>query len=259
MDWIHFEKIMEVKHIYKINNNSSKSLVLFGSCHMSTMGFMLNRLLDYKYNIYIILSWLFKKKGIEKFNMKEINDEIQKYVSSCDIFIYHRHIKDYEVYASKIDTFTNSNCFKFCIPNFKLKYTENINDYKKSLDILKSSISNSDFPEFNFIIERCKEIIFFNMPEHPTHYLLFLQSEAIMNKILNNGHTISIGNFHDPKNRFYFEDFFFVLLPGVIGITDEMNKNTNIKIDAEYYDVFLYNRYFDPLNGTLIYKSKIQI
>ena len=34
MNWTDFESIIEKEHIYEINNNSTKSIVLFGSCHM---------------------------------------------------------------------------------------------------------------------------------------------------------------------------------------------------------------------------------
>jgi hypothetical protein len=237
MNWNVFEETMVKKHICKINNNSTKSIVLFGSCHMSTIGFMLNRLLDYKYNIYIILSWLFEKKGIENFNMIQINNKIKKYVSKCDIFIYHLHVNNYGVNASNITSLLKENCLKLCIPNYRLDYTKNTNEFKKSLQILDYLIQNSNFPEFNFVIENHKDIMFFNTEEHPTHYLLFLQSEAITNRILNNGQTICIGNYYDPKNRAYFEDFYLVILPGKKEITNEINKNTNIKIDAEYYDI----------------------
>jgi hypothetical protein len=237
MNWNDFEKKIEEKYIYKIHNHSSKIIVLFGSCHMSTIGFMLNRLLDYKYNICIILSWFFEKKGIENFNMQKINKKIQKYVSKCHVLIYHKHIKDYGVYASNITSFTNKNCLQLCVPNYRLDYTKNMNDFQHSLLILDYIIKNSDFPEFNFIIENYKNIIFFNSPEHPTHYLLFLQSKAITNIILNNGQKICMRNYYDPKNRTYFEDFHLVILPGKETITNEINQNTDIKIDAEYYDI----------------------
>jgi len=231
-----FESIIEKENIYKINNNSRKSIVLFGSCHMSTIGFMLNRLLDYKYNIYIILSWFFEEKGIENFNMKEINNTIQKYVSECDVLIYHNHINDYGIYASKIDSFINSNCLKLSIPNYRLDYTKSKDEFQHSLLVLEYVIANNDFPEFKFIIENYKNIIFFNVPKHPTHYLLFLQSEAITNRLLNNGQKICIGNYYDPKNRTYFEDFTIIILPGRTIIDDTISSNTDIKIDAEYYD-----------------------
>jgi hypothetical protein len=236
MDWSDFENILGQQHIYKINNNSAKSIVLFGSCHMSTIGFMINRLLNYEYNIYIILSWFFESKGIQNFNMEKINNSIQNCISNCDVLIYHTHIKDYGVYASKILSFTNQKCLKLCVPNYRLDYTKSANEFNNSLHILDYNIQHSDFTEFKFIVDNYKEIIFFNIPEHPTHYLLFLQSEFITNKILKNGQTITIGNYYDPKNRNYFKDFKYVILPGRQTITDEINMNTNISKNAEYFD-----------------------
>jgi hypothetical protein len=56
MNWVDFETNLLHKHIHIINNNSNKNIVLFGSCHMATIGYMLNRLLNYEYNIHIIIS-----------------------------------------------------------------------------------------------------------------------------------------------------------------------------------------------------------
>ena len=78
--------------------------------------------------------------------------------------------------------------------------------------------------------------MFFNTTNHPTHYLLFLQSEYIVNKILKSGETISIGNYFDEKNREYFKDFKYVTLPGKECINDEITAITGIKKDANYFD-----------------------
>ena len=78
--------------------------------------------------------------------------------------------------------------------------------------------------------------MFFNTINHPTHYLLFLQSQYIVNKILKNGQTISIRNYYDKKNRIYFKDFKYITLPGKELVNDEINKITGIKKNAEYFD-----------------------
>jgi len=102
MDWLDFESILLDKNIHTLNNNSKKNIVLFGSCHMATIGYILNKLLNYKYNIHIIISWFFENKGVEKFDMNSINNRITDLVSNCDIFIYHLHINDYSVNAVKL-------------------------------------------------------------------------------------------------------------------------------------------------------------
>jgi hypothetical protein len=75
--WPDFENGLFEKHIHTINNKSTKNIVLFGSCHMSTIGYMLNKLLNYEYNIHIIISWFFNDKGIENFDMYNINNRIK--------------------------------------------------------------------------------------------------------------------------------------------------------------------------------------
>ena len=238
IDWITFEDILIDKHINTIDNNSEKNIVLFGSCHVATIGYMLNKLLNYKYNIHIIISWFFENKGIEKFNMNDINNRINNLVSNCDVFIYHIHINDYNVNATKLPSLVNEKCLKLILPNYRLDYTNNdVNNFNQSLQILKYHISNSSFSDFNLITDNYKDIIFFNTTNHPTHYLLFLQSEYIVNKIFKNEETISIGNYYDKKNREYFKEFKYVTLPGKEYINDQINKITGIKMDADYFDI----------------------
>jgi hypothetical protein len=95
----------------------------------------------------------------------------------------------------------------------------------------------SSFPEFNFIIDNHKNIIFFNTTNHPTHFLLFLQSESIQNIILNNGKIIGINNYFDQNNRNYFKQFNdYVILPGKEPITYEIQSNTGINMNGDYFD-----------------------
>jgi len=241
MNWSHFESDLFNKYIHTINNNSSKNIVLFGSCHMSTIGYMLNKLLNYKsneYNIHIIISWFFEKNGIEKFDMKKINDNIGYLVSTCDVFIHHPHINDYSVNATILPSITKDSCLKLIIPNYRLDYTSEQSKFSKSLNILSYHILNSSFPEFSFVFENYKNIIFFNTPNHPTHYLLFLQTEAIRNRILNEGGNINIHYYFDNNNRNYFKqiDNNYVYLPGKESITHNISTNTGININADYFD-----------------------
>ena len=234
MEWIDFEKILMTNHIYTINNNSSLDIVLFGSCHMATIGFILNKLLNYNYNIHIIISWFFEKEGIENFDMNNINNRIQNIISKCCLFIHHSHIHEYGIDATKLPNIVNNNCFKLLIPNYRLDYS--CNNYLESLNTLKYHIDSSSFPEFNFIVDNHKTIRFFNTPNHPTHYLLFLQTQAIVNKILKNNIFINLNHYYDNTNRNKFKEFNYVKLPGKENITDEISKKTGILINSDYFD-----------------------
>ena len=239
MNWLEFEEDLLNSHIHTLNNNSSKNIVLFGSCHMATIGYMLNRLLNYEYNIHIIISWFFQNKGIEKFDMNNINNRIHDIVSKCDVFIYHMHINDYDVNATKLPGLVSPQCLKLIVANYRLDYTNSdVDKFNDSLKILNMHILESSFPEFKFITNNYKNIMFFNTTNHPTHYLLFLQSEYITNKILNNGQVVNIGNYYDEKNRSYFKDFKYVTLPGKEVVNDEISRVTDIKKDADFFDSF---------------------
>jgi len=236
MDWLDFESILLDKNIHTLNNNSKKNIVLFGSCHMATIGYILNKLLNYKYNIHIIISWFFENKGVEKFDMNSINNRITDLVSNCDIFIYHLHINDYSVNAVNLPLLVNKKCINLVVPNYRLDYTNSKDEFNKSLTILNYHIISSSFPEMNFIIDKYKDIMFFNTVNHPTHYLLFLQSQYIVNKILNNNQSISINNYFDGNNRSYFKKFSYIILPGKEIVNDEISNVTGIKKDADYFE-----------------------
>jgi hypothetical protein len=235
MLWEDFDREIYDKHIYSFENNSNLNIVLFGSCHMASIGFYLNKLLDYKYNVHIIISWYYKEKRFNEDTLKKINSRIHDLLSKCDYFLYHIHINDYDVYASTITSFLLEKCIKYIVPNYHLDYTTS--NYDKSLTILKYHINISSFSEFEFIIQYHKEICFFNTPLHPTHYLLFLQSQSIVNKILNRSHIITINDYYSLDNRIFFKEFPTVRLPGREIITDEITNMTGILGNADYYDI----------------------
>ena len=156
-------------------------------------------------------------------------------MNQCDFFLYHIHIHDYEVYASIITSFLSEKCIKYIVPNYQLDFTTS--NYEKSINILKYCIDISNFTEFDFIIQHHKEVCFFNTPLHPTHYLLFLQSQSITNKILNKDHIITINDYYDINNRNLFKEFTTVYLPGRDIITNEISNMTGISVNSDYYDI----------------------
>lgn len=238
MEWNDFHNCLLKSHIYTINNNSELDIVLCGNCQMATIGFILNKLLDYKYNIHIIISWFFENNGLDNFNMIEINRKIKNILSKCSIFIYHLHINDYGIDATILPNIVDNNCLKLIVPNYRLEYYSD--NYLKSLDILKNNIQNSNFNEFNFIIDNHKIVNFFNTSVHITHYLLFLQSQAIVNKILNNNNIITMNDYYDTNNRLYFKQLNYIILPGKENITNDISLKTGIKVDSDFFDHFHY-------------------
>ena len=246
IDWVDFEKKIFDFPYFTINNNSKRKIVLFGNCHMAPIGFFLNSLFNRQYNIHIIISWFFDKHGLEKFDMKEINNKISSLVSNCDIFIFHQHVKSYGINAETIDKLVSTSTKVFKIPNLRLTYDVDTKEsYLKSLNILNQSIINSDFKEFVFIIDNIKNIHFFNTPEHPTHFILFLLSKSIKNKIFNTyktninpvNVTICIGDYFNPVMRMNFKKIdSYVILPGRELITEKIQDITDIKMDGDYFD-----------------------
>jgi hypothetical protein len=133
----------------------------------------------------------------------------------------------------------NSNAKKIQIPNMRLDYhTLNKNDFDHSLERLEHSIKNSDFSDFSFICKSISDIQFFNTPEHPTHYIMFLIAKSIISKINNDKYeNMSIASYQNPKNKERFKKLEkYVLLPGRVIITEEISKITNISMNAEYFD-----------------------
>jgi hypothetical protein len=246
IEWIDFENKLFESTYFTINNNSKKKIVLFGNCHMATIGFFLNYLFNEQYDIYIVISWFFDKNSYDKFNMTKVNKNILNLLSKCDIFVYQQHIKDYGVQADIINTLINEKATVIKIPNLRLLFDSTINEeYSKSVNMLKDSIDNSDFKEYNFVIDNLTEIQFFNIPEHPTHYLLFLLSKSIKIHILKQSNyimklfynPISIEDYFSTKNRSAYKMIpNYVILPGKISITNEICNITGIKLNSDYFD-----------------------
>jgi len=239
MKWEEFESTLKNEPIYTINNNTPKNIVLFGNCHITTIGFILNHLLNKEYNIHIILSWYCDKIGFDHFNMEYINDKITNLVKHCDVFIYQKHIKDYGINATNINNGVKPSSITLLLPNFHLSFHSiDLAEYNRSLQMLDYNIINSDFKDFYFLIEH-KYIRFFNIPEHPTHYILFLLSTCIYSKIKDSVYTpCSIHKYNDIRLRhnFLHLGIDYVKLPGKINITEENSKISGIPVNCDYFD-----------------------
>ncbi len=240
IEWIDFEKHFYKNSYYKIDNGCLETIVLFGNCQMAPIGFFLNYIFQNKYNIIIILSWFFDKYNFEhEFNMNKINNDIQNAIYYSSFFIYHKHCNDYLVNASNIDSYVSNYTKVFQIPNLQLYYNSpSPKIVEDSILKLSNNISDSDFKEFSFIVNNMRSIIFFNTPEHPTHYLLFMLAKAIYFKIEMPQIVVDISMYFNEENRKHFNHMYnFVLLPGHVKLTDEMKKVTGISKNADYFDV----------------------
>lgn len=239
IEWLEFQEKISRGSFHTINNNSKKNIVLFGNCHVATIGYILNILLYSNFNIHIIISWYCEKKGYQHFDMEEINNKIKCLVFSSDIFIFQSHVKDYGIDASQIHTFAGKQTKQIQIPNFRLVYnTLESYTFNASVEKLKNNIENSDFPDFIFIINNISNIIFFNTIDHPTHYILFLLSKSIFNKITKYKYIpMTIGGYYDMENKKFFKLLNnYVVLPGKDDITEEISSVTGISINADYFD-----------------------
>ena len=114
---------------------------------------------------------------------------------------------------------------------------DNLKEYQRSLEILDYNIVNSDFKDFYFLIEY-KHIQFFNNPDHPTHFILFLLSKSIYSKIKD---TEYIPYSIDSYNNIHLREEFLqitdvVKLPGKIKITPEITKIAGIPVKYDHFD-----------------------
>lgn len=239
IEWTEFEKEMNNYPIFVINNKSDKNIVLFGNCHVATIGYFLDYLLSKKYNIFIIISWYCDKVGFEKFDMRKVNVRIKHILQNyCDVFLYQQHINDYGVNASIINTLVNENATIYKLPNLRLVFTSlDKKEYERSLEILNYNIDYSDFTNFQFITKYLSSIRFFNTIDHPTHYILYLLSKDILNKINNNNILININDYYNEDYRNDFKKITdFVFLPGFDEISPKISEITGISIDTDYFN-----------------------
>jgi hypothetical protein len=239
MEWNDYMNNLKKDYFHYINNNRNQTMVLFGSCHLSSIGYMLNKFTNYQYNIYIVTSWYFKNEGYENFDMDYIRQRIQEMVQRSNVFIYMKHNNDYGVNADVLEQYVNQNTLVLKIPNLRLTYvTDSREEYLNSVEILTHSIQESDFKDFDYIIENHRNYLFFNTNDHPTHYLLYLLSRSILNKICKIKSTDCMIDYFnlDYRNHFLQLNRNYVILPGREIISEKINQITEISCDAEYFD-----------------------
>lgn len=236
MEYITTHKIFSI-----INNPTNLKIVLFGNCHISTIGFYLNILLEKKYNIYMILGY----NGGKICNDNEKN-KIWNLINDSQYFIYMKHNNDFSLKANIIDTFAKNEIY--LIPNIQLHFTNIYNthtdtdeilieNFKKSYTQCHESIKNSDFQNFLFILDNYKEIRFFNTPTHPTHYILYLLAFDIYNKILNKDIKINLDYYKNRKNDDIFINSDTVILDSFFDYDEKECNILNINYNSEYYDI----------------------
>ena len=247
--WEQLEEHLKIHHFYKIDNKAKQNIVLFGNCHLLPLTFFLNRLFNYGYNFIVIISW-FYEKSFDVNELHMINSEIHSILLHADIFIFQKHYNNFGVYADEITTYVNKNCKLIHIPNFMLDYllhkssSSDIevlkNDFDLSLFRLTESIRESDFPEFNFIIDNIYKVRFFNTIHHPTHFLLYLLSKSIHNLLMKNSIKITIADYYDNKLRDEFlklDKKGLIFLPGKVDMEPIHYEITGIHYGADYCDI----------------------
>ena len=246
MDWDSFYDSIKKRHVWKLvkKNKSNdvardcsavKRIVLFGNCHMVTLGCMLHELTHGTYDVYIILSWTFEKEGQEKFDMVKVRERVHRTIGKAHVFLYQKHTKAYLLDADRITDFVNTQCCETILqlPNLKLQFhTSDAVTVLNSKIMLEYSIAKSDFPEFQFIVDNYPAIRFFRTEIHPTHYLLFLMAVSCCKRIQNknkcknqclgSGSTTQIGHYfaESYRERFRQMNGKYVVLPGLEGGID---------------------------------------
>lgn len=232
---------MELYDLFKkdycisFNNNSQQNIVFFGNCQIVPIAYYLNYITQ-KYNIHIILSWVFQKEGFEFFNMEAVNNKINLLVKNCDILIYHKHFTNYGINADIIEKIPAGVVIN--IPNLQMHYTETtLENCYASIHKLEESIIESDFKNFKFLLNY-KTILFFNTNVHPTHFVLYLLTLQICYKILNIKREITLEDYYSPLNRKFFKKIKqHIILPGKVGIKRDFCEKAQILFPPDYFDI----------------------
>jgi hypothetical protein len=241
MLFLEFLKITVENIFYTIDNGSTKNIVLFGNCHMASICMYLNILTDKKYNIYVILTYVrINEKPYDQMEKEKIWNTIKQ----SNIFIYQKHYNDINIMASTIDKYASNK--KILIPNLQLFFThpegkdqvnkELIDGFEYSYNKTKSSIIDSDMSNFIFVSENCKKIRFFDIPAHPTLYILYLLALQIFYKINDSDHEITLNDYYEMKQNFtYIPKNEHLILSNVFTYKKEECDALNIDYNSEHY------------------------
>ena len=209
---------------------------------MTTIGFYLNLLINKKYNIHIIISYIATKKN--QFTVSE-RYKIWRTIQNSDYFIYQKHNNNFGIKASNIHKFANK--VKILIPNLQLYYTDLYGKpieldklketFAKSYEISKKNIQCSDFNNFMFVLDNFRNIRFFDTPTHPTLYLLYLLSLQIHSKMIGNAYNFKLDDYYLHKNDDTFLQGETVTLCSSWPYKIEECEAININLNSEYYSL----------------------
>lgn len=225
---------------FLIDNHTSNPLVLFGNCHMGPLAWFLNILTNKFYDIYIIISYSASKNGTATPAFKNI---IIETVRCANLFIYQHHNNSYGIDANIIDSY--ANCPTIRIPNMQLRFTDYfdkpipdsklIADFDYSLQLTTDMIKQSDFPNFNFVVDNVKTIRFFDIPSHPTQYLLYLLSLQIYYRITNHDHLIGLQDYFDCKKDPVFIENDHIILGRIYTYRPHQCMLIGFDLHSEHY------------------------
>lgn len=185
-----FKKIIDVQNLQKQLDFScgypiypyKKNIVFYTNCH----GLVLSELLRHnpevfeKYNIYLILGYLYEKK--DEYNIELIPyNIIHSMISSCDIFIYQNCYNGSELSSELMCSLLKEGSISIRITNpqntalwamhfdeDKRNYYNIHEEYVKTMTIFKHQDENSQTPIYRYIVENLRQKKLFIDRPHPT-------------------------------------------------------------------------------------------
>lgn len=248
INWKIVEEHFKIHTFYHIDNKKSKTMVLFGNCHLLPVAYFFNIITKYQYNIIVILSWFYERtfSGEQLIN---VNKKIRNLIITCDYLIYQKHFKSYQIDADVIQDKVNPDCKVIKFPNLildcfhfdcNIPIDQNRDTFHTSVRKLTESIMASDFRNFIFIVNNLKSIRFFNTKYHPTHYLLYLLSIDLYNLINLHTNNILLNHYNSSKLRKLFLNFDyneFINLPDKWSYNEYDFRINDFNKNQDYFDI----------------------